>query len=233
MIYDGSSTVYQNTSISSQVVSPSPKDNFNTRLRRLFKNISQTMTSSNTVLLNAAEKSESNLPSDTLRMSKSSVAYQKQSNGDQSNHNNRTENEYIIMPSLDDSDTLDGSKLEEIISNEQKLNQVDKMDNPNHVITLTRNSNLSPIDVSESEEKRNKIGINNRDSEIYQSIGDIEAYSNARKASNLQIPSSDQNALYSTPINTRNDFNSETPVNVKNYSSMKLFNDDDQDTSQA
>ena len=93
------------------------------------------------------------------------------------------------------------------------------------------NSSLSSIDVSEIDEKRN-VGLQNRDSEIYQSIGDIEAYANSRKANDLKLPSSDQNALYSTPNNKRNDFNSETPVNV-NFSSMKLFNDDDHDISQA
>lgn len=92
------------------------------------------------------------------------------------------------------------------------------MDNSGHEITISPN---------EKQEKP----LGNRDTEIYSSINDIEAYSRLEKDSKHLIAGKSQkeDGLYSTPSNARvlKPANTETPINVQNYSHMQLLDEDE------
>lgn len=91
------------------------------------------------------------------------------------------------------------------------------LDDSSHSIAI---DNILPDDLKASNIRQNT------DSEIYQSIGDIESYMKTEIGKRTNSKSRED--LYSTPSNTRILNNTETPVNTQNYSRMQLLDDEDE-----
>jgi hypothetical protein len=89
------------------------------------------------------------------------------------------------------------------------------LDNSGHEITISPNEEDKPL--------------GNRESEIYSSINDIEAYSKFEHDSKQLIKekSEESDGLYSTPSNSRvlKPANIETPI--QNYSHMQLLDEEE------
>lgn len=221
-VYDSSKTEYQNVSISQQQTSPVGK--FNAKVMKLYKSMSDTIQHSTSVLNRSAPVITDSTPV-KITYSANEVKQEKNtpnSGAEQSNENNksvRVENEYVTLPTLDESASAYVS-----------MPTVDEETDPKlKIYEINLDKAGSEITISPNEKQEKPLG--NRDTEIYSSINDIEAYSRLEKDSKQLIAAKSQkeNDVYSTPSNARvlKPANTETPINVQNYSHMQLLEDDD------
>merc|ERR1712127_166147 len=162
---------------------------------------------------------------ESLKIQSTNVSSTKQENDqtpgmNTTNNTTRIENEYVTLPTLDDSHFFNKSDISNEFLDHEKLKIYDvKLDNNDKGITLNNISPLSPVE--------SKVTLQKKDSEIYQSINDIEAYMKVGHNDSKNQKQLLKDDVYSTPINTRVAANTETPMNVQNYSQMQLLDDDD------
>ncbi len=251
-IYDSSKTEYQNASLDSTDPSSLEEGKFNSKLQKLYKSVRETLHYSKTILNRnepqSTENSQIRISYDTTKRDSNMIDLKL--NGQTSNNDeflnstsvNRTQNDYVVLPNMNESSLLNKSELSGELLGNGKLTihevsygdlNFDLVLDKTLIDYLMKKVSLDShtIQIDETPIKsENKICIQGGDPEIYQSINDIEAY---MKIENKKIDQSEEKECqYSTPSNIRFLNNSDMPNGIGNCSQMQLLDDDEEDDEQ-